>query len=172
VFPKRKIGGLRKTIIVTGTRIELFLLNWWQHPPVEQHRKPTCKSLLGKVTSNSTVKGIAESRITSLATPIGNGRDRLGRTPHNGDNPGADNRHHGIGSEFVHRGYRVRAGLVGRIERTMTDNDSCYQSKMFRAAYKRLDPQQVFTTLHSKDLALYRDSMARMGAVHSGLSQL
>jgi hypothetical protein len=95
--------------------------------------------------------------------------------PHNGDNPAAVNRHDGIGSEFVHRGYRVRAGLAGhrqktvrslscrppslipqkldgRIERTMTDNGSCYRSKMFRAAYKSLDPRQIFTTVHFKNL--------------------
>src|SRR5204863_7917909 len=32
-----------------------------------------------------------------------------------------------------------------RLERVMTDNGSCYQSKMFRAACKRLGLRQVFT---------------------------
>src|SRR5499433_3791251 len=32
-----------------------------------------------------------------------------------------------------------------RIERVMTDNGSCYQSKMFRTACKRLGLRQVFT---------------------------
>jgi len=76
--------------------------------------------------------------------------------------PGAINRHHGIGWEFVHVciddasrvafvqghgrstqesavtfleeavAYYARLGI--RIERVMTDNGSCYRSKMFRAA--------------------------------------
>jgi transposase InsO family protein len=36
-------------------------------------------------------------------------------------------------------------GLVFRIERVMTDNGSCYCSKMFRAACKRLGLRQIFT---------------------------
>jgi transposase InsO family protein len=86
---------------------------------------------------------------------------------------GAVNRHHGIGWEFVHvciddasRVAFVRvlpdqrkesavafleaavdyyAKLGVRIERVMTDNGSCYQSKMFRAACKRLGLRQIYT---------------------------
>ena len=87
--------------------------------------------------------------------------------------PGAVNRHHGIGWEFVHVciddasrvafvqvladqrkesavafleaavAYFAKLGV--RLERVMTDNGSCYQSKMFRAACKRLGLRQVFT---------------------------
>ena len=87
--------------------------------------------------------------------------------------PGAVNRHHGIGWEFVHVciddasriafvqvltdqrkvsavafleaavAYYAKLGV--RIERVMTDNGSCYQSKMFRAACKRLGLRQIFT---------------------------
>jgi len=86
---------------------------------------------------------------------------------------GAVNRHHGIGWEFVHVciddasriafvqvlpdqrkesavvfleaavAYFAKLGV--RIERVMTDNGSCYQSKMFRAACKRLGLRQIFT---------------------------
>src|SRR5262249_23942146 len=37
------------------------------------------------------------------------------------------------------------AKLGVRIERVMTDNGSCYQSKSFRAACKRLGLRQIFT---------------------------
>jgi transposase InsO family protein len=37
------------------------------------------------------------------------------------------------------------AKLGVRIERVMTDNGSCYRSKMFRAACKRLGLRQIFT---------------------------
>jgi len=86
---------------------------------------------------------------------------------------GAVNRHHGIGWEFVHVciddasriafvqvlpdqrkesavvfleaavAYFAKLGV--RIERVMTDNGSCYQSKRFRAACKRLGLRQIFT---------------------------
>jgi len=39
--------------------------------------------------------------------------------------------------------YFARLGV--RVERVMTDNGSCYRSKMFRAACKRLDLRQIFT---------------------------
>ena len=87
--------------------------------------------------------------------------------------PGAVNRHHGIGWEFVHvcidDASRIAfvqvmadqrkqsaisfleaavahfAKLGVRIERVMTDNGSCYRSKLFRAACKRLGLRQIFT---------------------------
>ena len=87
--------------------------------------------------------------------------------------PGAVNRHLGIGWEFVHvciddtsrvAFVQVRANqrkesavafLVAavayfaklgiRVERVMTDNGSCYRSKTFRAACKRLGLRQIFT---------------------------
>ena len=94
--------------------------------------------------------------------------------------PGAVNRHHGIGWEFVHvcidDASRIAfvqvladqrkesavafleaavahfAKLGVRIERVMTDNGSCYQSKSFRAACKRRGLRQIFTKpLHSED---------------------
>jgi transposase InsO family protein len=40
-------------------------------------------------------------------------------------------------------------GSVIRIERVMTDNGSCYSSKMFRAACKRLGLRQIFTRPHT-----------------------
>jgi transposase InsO family protein/transposase len=86
---------------------------------------------------------------------------------------GAVNRHHGIGWEFVHvcidDASRIAfvqvlpdqrkesavaflkaavvyfAKLGVRIERVMTDNGSCYRSKMFRAACKCLGLRQIFT---------------------------
>jgi transposase-like protein len=86
---------------------------------------------------------------------------------------GAVNRHHGIGWEFVHvciddasriafvqvlpdqrkesavgfleAAVTYFAKLGVQIERVMTDNGSCYQSKMFRAACKRLALRQIFT---------------------------
>ena len=39
--------------------------------------------------------------------------------------------------------YYAKLGI--RIERVMTDNGSCYRSKAFRSACKRLDLRQVFT---------------------------
>ena len=100
---------------------------------------------------------------------------RIGSVGHRitGRYPGAVNRHHGIGWEFVHVciddasrvafvqvladqrkesavaflqaavGYYATLGV--RIERVMTDNGSCYRSKTFRAACKRLGLRQVFT---------------------------
>jgi Integrase core domain len=100
---------------------------------------------------------------------------RIGSVGHRitGRYPGAVNRHHGIGWEFVHVciddasriafvqvladqrkesavaflqaavGYYAKLGV--RIERVMTDNGSCYRSKTFRAACKRLGLRQVFT---------------------------
>ena len=86
---------------------------------------------------------------------------------------GAVNRHHGIGWEFVHVciddasrvafvkvianqrkesavafleaavAYYAELGI--RIERVMTDNGSCYRSKTFRSACKRLGLRQIFT---------------------------
>ena len=96
---------------------------------------------------------------------------RIGSVGHRitGRYPGAVNRHHGC-RPCLHRqclAGRVRAGagrsaqesavafleaavayfakLGVRLERVMTDNGSCYQSKMFRAACKRLGLRQVFT---------------------------
>src|SRR6266496_4057564 len=90
-----------------------------------------------------------------------------------GVSPATVSRHHGIGWEFVHVciddasrvafvqvladqrkesavafleaavAYFAKLGV--RLERVMTDNGSCYQSKMFRAACKRLGLRQVFT---------------------------
>jgi IS30 family transposase len=86
---------------------------------------------------------------------------------------GAVNRHHGIGWEFVHVciddasrvafvqvmanqckesavafleaavDYFAKLGI--RVERVMTDNGSCYRSKTFRAACRRLGLRQIFT---------------------------
>jgi transposase InsO family protein len=39
--------------------------------------------------------------------------------------------------------YYARLGI--RIERVMTDNGSCYRSRMFRATCKRLGLRQIFT---------------------------
>ena len=39
--------------------------------------------------------------------------------------------------------YFAKLGI--RVERVMTDNGSCYRSKTFRAACKRLDRRQIFT---------------------------
>jgi transposase InsO family protein len=87
--------------------------------------------------------------------------------------PGGVNRHRGIGWEFVHVciddasrvafvqimadqrkesavvfleaaiSYYAKLGI--RIERVMTDNGSCYRSKTFRSACKRLNVRQIFT---------------------------
>jgi transposase InsO family protein len=100
---------------------------------------------------------------------------RIGSVGHRitGRYRGAVNRHHGIGWEFVHvciddasrfafvqvladqrkesavafleAAVAHYAKLGVRIERVMTDNGSCYQSKMFRAACKRLGLRQIFT---------------------------
>src|SRR5262249_41419771 len=97
--------------------------------------------------------------------------------------PGAVNRYHGIGWEFVHvcidDASRIAfvqvladqckesavafleaavahfAKLRVRIERVMTDNGSCYQSKSFRAACKRLGLRQIFTKPEWKGRTLY-----------------
>ena len=100
---------------------------------------------------------------------------RIGSVGHRitGRYPGAVNRHHGIGWEFVHVciddasrvafvkvmanqrkesavafleaavAYYAKLGI--RIERVMTDNGSCYRSKTFRSACKRLGLRQIFT---------------------------
>jgi len=100
---------------------------------------------------------------------------RIGSVGHRitGRYPGVVNRHHGIGWEFVHVciddasrvafvqvmanqrkksavafleaavAYFAKLGV--RIERVMTDNGSCYRSKTFRAACKRLGLRQIFT---------------------------
>ena len=100
---------------------------------------------------------------------------RIGSVGHRitGRYPGAVNRHLGIGWEFVHvciddtsrvAFVQVRANqrkesavafleaavayfakLGVRVERVMTDNGSCYRSKTFRAACKRLGLRQIFT---------------------------
>src|SRR5262249_47056257 len=46
---------------------------------------------------------------------------------------------------FLEAAVAYFAKLGVRLERVMTDNGSCYQSKMFRAACKRLGLRQVFT---------------------------
>jgi transposase InsO family protein len=91
-----------------------------------------------------------------------------------GRQTGVFNRHLGIGWEYVHVciddasrvafvevmadqrkesvvtflkaavAYYAKLGI--RIERVMTDNGSCYRSKAFRSACKRLDLRQVFIT--------------------------
>src|ERR1700751_1449033 len=100
---------------------------------------------------------------------------RIGSVGHRitGRYPGAVNRHHGIGWEFVHVciddasrvafvqvmadqrkesavafletavAYYAKLGV--RIERVMTDNGSCYRSKMFRAVCRHLGIRQIFT---------------------------
>ena len=100
---------------------------------------------------------------------------RIGSVGHRitGRYPGAVNRHHGIGWEFVHVciddasrvafvkvmanqrresavifleaavAYYAELGI--RIERVMTDNGSCYRSKTFGSACKRLGLRQIFT---------------------------
>jgi transposase InsO family protein len=100
---------------------------------------------------------------------------RIGSVGHRitGRYPGAVNRHHGIGWEFVHvciddasrvafvqimadqrkesavafleAAVAYYATLGIRIERVMTDNGSCYRSKTFRALCKRLNLRQIFT---------------------------
>ena len=100
---------------------------------------------------------------------------RIGSVGHRitGRYPGAVNRHLGIGWEFVHvciddtsrvAFVQVRANqrkesavafleaavayfakLGIRVERVMTDNGSCYRSKTFQAACKRLGIRQIFT---------------------------
>ena len=100
---------------------------------------------------------------------------RIGSVGHRitGRYRGAVNRHQGIGWEFVHvsiddasrvafvqimanqrkesavtfleASIAYYAMLGVHIERVMTDNGSCYQSKAFRAACKRLGVRQIFT---------------------------
>ena len=100
---------------------------------------------------------------------------RIGSVGHRitGRQTGVVNRHLGIGWEYVHVciddasrvafvevmadqrkesavtflkaavAYYAKLGI--RIERVMTDNGSCYRSKAFRSACKRLDLRQIFT---------------------------
>jgi transposase InsO family protein len=100
---------------------------------------------------------------------------RIGSVGHRitGRQSGVVNRHHGIGWEFVHvciddasrvafvqvmadqrkesavafleaaLAYYESLGIC--VERVMTDNGSCYRSKTFRAACKRLGLRQIFT---------------------------
>src|ERR1700746_1759366 len=100
---------------------------------------------------------------------------RIGSVGHRiaGRYPGAVNRHHGIGWEFVHvciddasrvafvqvmanqrkesavafleAAVAYYANLGIRIERVMTDNGSCYRSKRFRAICRRPGIRQIFT---------------------------
>ena len=100
---------------------------------------------------------------------------RIGSVGHRitGRYPGAVNRHHGIGWEFVHvyiddasrvafvkvmanqrresavvfleAAVAYYAELEIRIERVMTDNGWCYRSKTFGSACKRLGLRQIFT---------------------------
>jgi transposase InsO family protein len=100
---------------------------------------------------------------------------RIGSVGHRitGRYPGAVNRHHGIGWEFVHvciddasrvafvqvmpdqrkdsavafleAAVAYYASLGIRVQRVMTDNGSCYRSRAFRATCKRLGLRQVFT---------------------------
>lgn len=100
---------------------------------------------------------------------------RIGSVGHRitGPYPGAVNRHLGIGWEFVHvciddasrvafvqvmsdqRKERAVAFLEAavayyaslgiKVQRVMTDNGSCYRSRTFRAACKRLGLRQIFT---------------------------
>ena len=46
---------------------------------------------------------------------------------------------------FLEAAFTYFANLGIRIERVMTDNGSCYQSKIFRAACKGLGLRQIFT---------------------------
>lgn len=100
---------------------------------------------------------------------------RIGSVGHRitGRYPGAVNRHHGIGWEFVHvciddasriafvqvmpdqrkesavafleAAVAYYASLGIKVQRVMTDNGSCYRSRAFRAACKRLGLRQIFT---------------------------
>jgi transposase InsO family protein len=100
---------------------------------------------------------------------------RIGSVGHRitGRYPGAVNRHLGIGWEFVHvciddasrvafvqvmpdqrkdsavafldAAVAYYASLGVRVQRVMTDNGSCYRSRTFRAACKRLGLRQIFT---------------------------
>ena len=100
---------------------------------------------------------------------------RIGSVGHRitGRQPGVVNRHLGIGWEFVHvciddasrvafvqvmpdqrkesavafleAAVAYYASLGIAVERVMTDNGSCYRSKTFRAACKRLGLRQIFT---------------------------
>jgi transposase InsO family protein len=70
--------------------------------------------------------------------------------------------------------YFARLGI--HIERVMTDNCSCYQSKMFRAACKRLGLRQIFTRPYTpktngKAERFIQTALRRMGP-RSRLSQL
>ena len=110
-------------------------------------------------SSTSTSRSSAASAPWDIASPA--------------DKPGVVNRHLGIGWEYVHVciddasrvafvqvmanqrkesavaflvaavAYYAKLGIS--IERVMTDNGSCYRSKTFRAACKRLGLRQLFT---------------------------
>jgi transposase InsO family protein len=58
---------------------------------------------------------------------------------------GAVNRHHGERGRLLEAAVAYFAMLGVRIERVMTDNGSCYRSKSFRAACKRLGLRRIFT---------------------------
>jgi transposase InsO family protein len=123
---------------------------------------------------------------------------RIGSVGHRitGRYPGAINRHHGIGWEFVHVciddasriafvqvmadqrkesavafleaavTYFARLGV--RVERVMTDNGSCYRSRMFRAACRRLGlspnlHQAIYPEDQRQGRALHPNFPSRMG---------
>src|SRR5262245_9519719 len=70
--------------------------------------------------------------------------------------------------------YLAKLGV--QVERVMTDNGSCYRSKAFRAACKRLGLRQIFTKPHTRQnqwqsRALHSDCFTRVGLC-SGLPQL
>jgi transposase InsO family protein len=50
---------------------------------------------------------------------------------------------------FLEAAVAYYAKLGVRIERVMTDNGSCYRSRAFRAAYKRLGLRQIFTRAYT-----------------------
>ena len=132
------------------------------------------------------------------------GRFGSSRSSHHRRQPGVVNRHLGIGWEFVHVciddasriafvqvmadqrkesavafleaavAYYAKLGV--RIERVMTDNGSCYRSKTFRAACKRLGLRQIFTKPYTpknqrQGRALHPNRTSRMGLC-SCLSEL
>jgi transposase InsO family protein len=99
---------------------------------------------------------------------------RVGSVGHRitGRCPGAVNCHHGIGwefraVEFLEAAIAYDAKLAIRIERVMPDNGSCYRSKTFRAACKRLGLCQIFTRQYTPEdqwqsRAIYLNRAARM----------
>lgn len=85
---------------------------------------------------------------------------RIGSVGHRitGRRTGVVNRHLGIGWEFVHvciddasrlafleAAVAYYASFGVNVQRVMTENGSCYRSKSFRAACKRLGLRQIFT---------------------------